>query len=38
MLSASKWLLTIAGVLSVVDTIFVFAGIPNLLAGVYPAP
>ena len=36
MLTASKWLLIVAGVLLVADSIFRFAGIPNPLG--YPCP
>jgi len=37
MLTASKWLLIIAGVLLVIDSITMFAGIPNPLFG-WPLP
>jgi len=37
MLTASKWILTIAGVLLVIDSILMFAAIPNPLFG-WPLP
>jgi len=37
MLTASKWLLIIAGVLLIIDSIGIFAGIPNPLFG-WPLP
>jgi hypothetical protein len=37
MLTVSKWLLIIAGVLLILDSIFMFAGIPNPLFGL-PLP
>jgi hypothetical protein len=37
MLTASKWILTIAGVLLILDSIAMFAGIPNPLFG-WPLP
>ena len=37
MLTISKWLLIIAGVLLIIDSIGIFAGIPNPLFG-WPLP
>jgi hypothetical protein len=37
MLTASKWLLIIAGALLILDSIFIFAGKPNPLFG-WPLP
>jgi len=37
MLTASKWLLIIAGALLIIDSILIFAGIPNPLFGL-PLP
>jgi hypothetical protein len=37
MLTASKWILTVAGVLLILDSIAMFAGIPNPLFG-WPLP
>jgi len=37
MLTTSKWLLIIAGALLILDSILIFAGIPNPLCG-WPLP
>jgi hypothetical protein len=38
MLTVSKWLLIISGALLILDSIFIFTGIPNPLFGGWPLP